>query len=217
VTIKNSCKIWFRLANRNTFNIWLQPIRALSARTITPAMHLKRQSIGTRLTFDWNQSELHLHVQPANRNTFNIWLQPIRALSARTITPAMHLKRQPIGTRLTFDWNQSELHLHVQPANRNTFNIWLQPIRASSARTTTPATAPSGKRGTGSRITINQCKFSIHKILPYWNINFQCCGSGSAWIRIHLAVLDPDDPDSEAWKSTKIYWKNLVFCLSKRI
>jgi hypothetical protein len=31
-----------------------------------------------------------------------------------------------------------------------------------------------------------------------WN---HCCGSGSAWIRIHLAFLDPDPG---AWKLTKI-------------
>jgi hypothetical protein len=34
----------------------------------------------------------------------------------------------------------------------------------------------------------------------------QCYGSGSAWIRIDLAVLDPDvdaDPDPGGWKLTK--------------
>ncbi len=122
-TYNNICHALKTPANRNTFNI------------------LPNQS------FICTYSTCHAPKMPANRNTFNIWLQPIRASSVCT-SPSMHQKCRPIGTRITFDCNQSELyctytttcHAPKMPANRNTtFKVWLQPIRASSARTTSPA------------------------------------------------------------------------------
>ncbi len=51
----------------------------------------------------------------------------------------------------------------------------------------------------------------------------QCFGSGTAMIRIHFSVLDPDRilmgnavPDPGAWKLTNLQ-VNLVSCLSKRL
>jgi len=72
-------------------------------------------------------------------------------------------------------------------------------------------------------------KNSFSPILQWQKIGLynQCCGSGSrfgsAWIRIHLAVLDPDpDPyrecgsgsGSRSMKIDQILQKDLIFCLS---
>ncbi len=58
---------------------------------------------------------------------------------------------------------------------------------------------------------LQRSRFKIQYFVIFHR-DIKCGGSGSTWIRIHLAVLDPGrignadlDPDQGAWKLAKIY------------